>query len=329
MSALNPVLTIGDQISEIVLLHEKKELSTQILSDIQLEKQAAVNMKKIERIPTEKGGYACNGCGAAIQVEQSTCPNCGENIKLRRSYLRNVRLAYDSKFFKMIQENPDSLAIKVCDRIPLVGSYQKRMKQAALNTSIRMLRLVRIPDPQNIVKSFPFELSGGMQQRVMIAMALACKPKLLIADEPTTALDVTIQAQILKLMRELQDEMGTSLLLITHNLGIVAEMCDRIGIMYAGNIVEIAGKNSIFKEPLHPYTQGLMNSIPNVAVQLTRLETIQGNVPNLIKPPSGCRFHTRCPYVMEYCKLNKPENKEVRPGHLVACHLYNGGGSSG
>jgi peptide/nickel transport system ATP-binding protein len=185
-----------------------------------------------------------------------------------------------------------------------------------------MLRLVRIPDPGNIVKNYPHELSGGMQQRVMIAMALACKPRLLIADEPTTALDVTIQAQILKLMRELQEEMGTTILMITHNLGVVAEVCERIGVMYAGNIVEIGATNDIFAEPLHPYTQGLINSIPSVTGTAERLEVITGSVPNLLHPPAGCRFHPRCPFAMPICSVEKPKLEGIQENHHVACHLY-------
>ena len=163
-----------------------------------------------------------------------------------------------------------------------------------------------------------------MQQRVMIAMALACKPQLLIADEPTTALDVTIQAQILKIMKELQQETGTSVLLITHNLGIVAETCNRVGVMYAGVMTEIGPVRSIFKEPLHPYTQGLMNSLPRLLTGATRLETIPGSVPNLIHPPSGCRFHPRCPYAMAVCKEKKPPMIEIKPDHFTSCHLYTG-----
>jgi oligopeptide/dipeptide ABC transporter ATP-binding protein len=161
-----------------------------------------------------------------------------------------------------------------------------------------------------------------MQQRVTIAMALACKPRLLIADEPTTALDVTIQAQILKLMKDLQMQTGTSILLITHNLGVVAETCERVGVMYAGVMAEIGPVRSIFKEPLHPYTQGLMNSIPKLKTQGARLDIIPGNVPNLVHPPSGCRFHPRCQFAMEICKKEKPPMLEVRPEHFVACHLY-------
>jgi len=195
-------------------------------------------------------------------------------------------------------------------------------KEEAGARAERMLRLVRIPDPSNVMKSYPHELSGGMQQRVMIAMALACRPKLLIADEPTTALDVTVQAQILKLMRDLQLETGTSIMLITHNLGVVAETCDRVGVMYAGTMAEIASTMDIFKNPLHPYTQGLMHLIPNISVDIERLETIEGVVPNLMEPPPGCRFHPRCPYAMEACKRIKPIMREVRPGHFAACHLF-------
>jgi peptide/nickel transport system ATP-binding protein len=153
-------------------------------------------------------------------------------------------------------------------------------------------------------------------------MALACKPSLLIADEPTTALDVTIQAQILNLMKDLQQETGTSILMITHNLGVVAEICDRVGVMYAGCIAEIGVTYDIFKKPLHPYTQGLMRIIPRVNQDIQRLDTIEGTVPNLMKPPSGCRFHPRCPNAMEVCKQVKPESVEMEPGHFVTCHLY-------
>jgi len=176
-----------------------------------------------------------------------------------------------------------------------------------------------------VLTSYPHELSGGMQQRVTIAMALACKPRMLIADEPTTALDVTIQAQILNLMRELQEEMETSILLITHNLGVVAETCHRVGVMYAGNMAEIATVEEVFKEPLHPYTQGLMNSIPKLSGETARLEIIEGNVPNLVHPPSGCRFNPRCPFSMEVCRKVNPPLMEVSPGHFVSCHLYTEG----
>jgi peptide/nickel transport system ATP-binding protein len=325
MTALNPVFTAGDQISEIILLHEKKELAEAVLKKLEEERARGKGYKKVSMKKGDKGEFLCTNCGAVVTEGQSVCPQCGGSF-VGRAFRGTNLLGY--RFYRNIYTRmaarPDSMGLAWMGKVPLLRRYQRPMVAEANRKALRMLRLVRIPDPQNVLKSFPHELSGGMQQRVMIAMALSCKPQLLIADEPTTALDVTIQAQILKLIEELQEEMGTSVLMITHNLGIVAEVCDRVGVMYAGCMVERADTNVIFKEPLHPYTQGLMNSIPNVKVHLPRLETIEGNVPNLIDPPSGCRFHTRCPYVMERCKLEKPCLMEVRPGHAVACHLYGG-----
>ncbi|MDD1768472.1 MAG: ABC transporter ATP-binding protein [Methanomassiliicoccales archaeon] len=234
------------------------------------------------------------------------------------------RSSFYRSFYVRMNKNPDDMMIRILSRIPIIRRYQRLIKQEALARAEEMLKTVRIPDPKNVSKSYPHELSGGMQQRVTIAMALACRPRLLIADEPTTALDVTIQAQILKLMRDLQEQTGTSILLITHNLGVVAETCHRVGVMYAGVMAEIGPVNSIFKEPLHPYTQGLMNSLPKLTTEATRLDIIQGSVPNLIKPPTGCRFHPRCPFAMNICKEMKPPMLEVRPGHFASCHLYTG-----
>jgi oligopeptide/dipeptide ABC transporter ATP-binding protein len=167
--------------------------------------------------------------------------------------------------------------------------------------AIRVLDQVKIPDPERIARQYPYELSGGMQQRALIAIALSCNPKLLIADEPTTALDVTIQAQILELIRDMKKAFGSSVLLITHDLGIIAEICTRVCVMYAGCIVEDSSVRSVFKESLHPYTQGLMKAIPSHTVRKDTLEIIRGSVPNLIYPPPGCRFHPRCPAVMADC----------------------------
>ncbi len=191
---------------------------------------------------------------------------------------------------------------------------------------IDMLNQVGIPDPERRANAFPHELSGGMAQRVMIAMALACEPELLIADEPTTALDVTIQAQILDLIRDLKDDMSTAVLLITHDLGVVAEMADRVAVMYAGEIVEEAGVSALFKQPLHPYTQGLIGSIPTLGRLTDELVTIPGVVPNLIDMPAGCRFADRCvarvENNLEICTVEKPELLEVEPRHEVRCWLY-------
>ncbi|MDI3475621.1 MAG: peptide/nickel transport system ATP-binding protein [Thermococcaceae archaeon] len=188
--------------------------------------------------------------------------------------------------------------------------------------AVDILRRVLIPDPESRVKNYPHELSGGMKQRVVIGIGVSNNPRILIADEPTTALDVTVQAQILDLMNKLKEEYKTTVILITHNMGVVAEMADRVAVMYAGKIVEIGSVDQIFKNPLHPYTQGLLKAVPNPLARIEKLETIPGTVPNLITPPSGCRFHPRCPRVMGICKEEVPKLKEMEPGHFVACHLY-------
>ncbi|MFW9781987.1 MAG: ABC transporter ATP-binding protein [Candidatus Heimdallarchaeota archaeon] len=188
--------------------------------------------------------------------------------------------------------------------------------------SIDLLRELNIPFPQVIIDLYPHELSGGMRQRVQIAMALACRPKLLIADEPTTALDVTIQNQILKLMKELRKKYKTTILFITHDLGIISKMCDRVAVMYCGSIVEYGDIKKLFTTPYHPYTRGLIASVPFMRKRQKQLEIIPGMVPNLIYPPSGCRFHPRCRYCFEPCDSNIPNQIEVEPGYLVACHLF-------
>jgi peptide/nickel transport system ATP-binding protein len=188
--------------------------------------------------------------------------------------------------------------------------------------AIKILNLVRLPDPERILTQYPHELSGGMRQRCMIAMALARRPSIIVADEITTALDVTVQAQILTLLKELRDAIDASTLLITHDLSIAAETADRVVVMYAGNVVEVTSTRELFRKPLHPYTQLLMKCIPDVRKPAIRLESITGSVPDLIDPPTGCRFHPRCPFVMEKCRVDKPVLKEASAGHLVHCHLY-------
>ena len=206
-------------------------------------------------------------------------------------------------------------SLRVHERLP--------QKQAFART-IEMLKLVQIPNAQARVHDYPHQFSGGMRQRVMIAMALACQPKLVIADEPTTALDVTIQAQILDLLQDMKERFGMAVMLITHAMGVVAETAQRVVVMYAGKVVEEADVDSLFADPRHPYTQGLIRSIPRIDLDSdhkSRLEAIGGSVPILIDPPPGCRFAPRCRHVMSVCREREPVLREIAPGHRMACHL--------
>ena len=206
--------------------------------------------------------------------------------------------------------------------------HQKMSKPEAFRHSVEMLKLVGIPAPEQRMKEYPHQLSGGMRQRVMIAMALSTRPQLLIADEPTTALDVTIQAQILELMRELKKKMGTSIMLITHDLGVVAGMADHVAVMYTGRIVEYADVKKLFGEPLHPYTKGLIASVPSITEDVDKLNAIRGMVPNLLHMPPGCSFCDRCDCAMPVCREKAPEIVSVE-GRQVRCHLYREGKEDG
>ncbi|MEE8350237.1 MAG: ABC transporter ATP-binding protein [Acidobacteriota bacterium] len=200
--------------------------------------------------------------------------------------------------------------------------HQDVSHNEARDLTIEMLRKVKIPAAETRVDEFPHQMSGGMRQRVMIAMALACGPEVLIADEPTTALDVTIQAQIMELLAELQRDLRMSILLITHNLGLVAEVSDHIAVMYASEVVEYAGTEELFASPLHPYTHGLLTSVPTLGMPKDqKLKVIPGQVPNPLHFPSGCKFHPRCPLADERCRKEEPRLTEVRPGHWAACHM--------
>jgi oligopeptide/dipeptide ABC transporter ATP-binding protein len=251
----------------------------------------------------------------------------GENLlKLPEDEMIKVRGNRISMIFQQPQTalNP---VFKVGDQLAeVLDVHQDLGKEAGWKRAVALLKMVGVPDPERRAEAYPHELSGGMAQRVMIAMALACVPELLIADEPTTALDVTIQAQILDLMRDLRREMGTSVILITHDLGVVAEMAERVAVMYAGEIVEQTDVNSLFDEPLHPYTQGLIGSIPILGEIKERLDVIPGSVPNLVNLPPGCRFAPRCQarfkYACTICAEVKPELVEVKQGHFVRCWLY-------
>ena len=207
----------------------------------------------------------------------------------------------------------------------VIHLHEGLSRQAAMGKAVEMLKLVQIPNAEGRINDYPHQFSGGMRQRVMIAMALACNPKLLIADEPTTALDVTIQAQILDLLQEMKSRLGMAMMLITHAMGVVAETAQRVAVMYAGLVVEEASVEQLFGSPRHPYTQGLIRSIPRVdqaGGRKTRLEAIAGVVPSLLKPAPGCRFAPRCRFASDVCREAVPPLREVAPGHKVACVLY-------
>ncbi|MGQ9695649.1 MAG: ABC transporter ATP-binding protein [Thermodesulfobacteriota bacterium] len=245
-------------------------------------------------------------------------------LSLTESEMRKVRGRSISMIFQepMTSLNP---VFQIGDQISeVLRLHEGVSKKEAWNRSVEMLRMVGIPSPERRVAEYPHQLSGGMRQRAMIAMALACRPKLMIADEPTTALDVTIQAQILELINRLQKETGMSVILITHNLGVIAETAQKVAVMYAGRIVEYAPVRSLFVTPRHPYTQGLLKSIPRLdegQARKQRLEAIPGLVPSLLDLPPGCKFSNRCKYVMDKCH-EEPKLREIDPGHFVRCWLY-------
>jgi oligopeptide/dipeptide ABC transporter ATP-binding protein len=237
----------------------------------------------------------------------------------------------------MIFQQPQSSlnpVFRVGDQVAeVLQIHQHLKKEECWRRAVELLRLVGIPDPERKALAYPHEMSGGQAQRVMIAMALALNPQLLIADEPTTALDVTIQAQILDLMRDLRTRMGTAVILITHDLGVVSEMCDRVAVMYAGRIVEQADVRTVFAKPSHPYTQGLMASIPVLGQVKEALEVIPGSVPNLVNLPPGCRFAPRCrartEHQLQICTEVEPELRPVASNHIVRCWLYHDHAAAG
>lgn len=242
-------------------------------------------------------------------------------LHMSKSELRQIRGGVVSYIF---QEPGSSLNPVFRIRNQIMESLKLHRPEAATDAEvIRLLKLVGIPAPESRRRDYPHQLSGGMQQRVMIAMALASQPQLLVADEPTTALDVTIQAQIIELLARLKQDFGMSMLLITHNLGIVGDIADRLAVMYAGQIVELAAAAKILTQPLHPYTQALLNSVPKLGSNVKRLTAIPGSVPNLGAFPPGCRFHPRCPQARHDCPQKAPELVHVKPNHWVRCFYWN------
>ncbi|WP_456396163.1 ABC transporter ATP-binding protein [Thermococcus sp.] len=244
-------------------------------------------------------------------------------LKLNEEEIREIRGNEIAYIFQDPHSSLDPLytiGYQIAESMEVHGRI-KNIKEG-IPKVISILREVLLPDPERRVKNYPHELSGGMKQRVVIGTGIANNPKILIADEPTTALDVTVQAQILELLNELKRKYNATVILITHNLGVVAETAQRVIVMYAGKVAEIGTVEQIFKNPLHPYTKGLLKAVPNPMIKVERLEAIPGTVPNLITPPGGCRFHPRCPFAKEICRKKVPELKEIEDGHFVACHLY-------
>ncbi len=265
MTYLNPLYTIGEQIAEVIMLHQ--DVNTLLLDE---------KISEIRR-------------------------------KLEASDLSEDERDRLTKQLGAMKEKPPRFS-------------KSARKKRALSRVIEVLRMVNMPDPEKVVNEYPHELSGGMRQRAIIAMALSCNPDLLIADEPTTALDVTIRAQILELLMQLKQRLNMTILLITHDMGTVARTCDRVAVMYAGNIVELAETRILFKNPRHPYTVGLLKSIPKLVEETRELTSIPGSVPDLINPPSGCRFHPRCGFAHTICSEEEPQMIEIEPAHYVMCH---------
>jgi oligopeptide/dipeptide ABC transporter ATP-binding protein len=320
MTSLNPVVKVGAQIAESFHIHRRRDMlravSTRLNNTLEL-------LPGGEELPqlVHSEEARCSRCSSPAPESLAFCRNCDVYYAPRRRRpfpLRKLRRAHRLAR-RMLQK--DTKLLRFLARLPSNG-LKRLLKQEALYRAYDLIREVRIPDPEKASESYPFELSGGMQQRVAIAMALACRPSLLIADEPTTALDVTIQAQVLKLISELKEQHGMSVLLITHNLGVVAEQCARVGVMYAGSVAEVGEVQDIFQAPLHPYTQGLMKAIPILGEHRENLAVIPGRVPDFTDPPSGCRFRTRCPYVFDRCAAEVPRLKRIEDGHWVSCHLY-------
>jgi peptide/nickel transport system ATP-binding protein len=319
-ASLNPVLTIGFQVGESFLFHRKAEMLEKTISQIEAELEAGAPppvswWKQLQRMLFTREEELLRRYQkrvAEIDRQIDELEGAEDAASVRRKEGLKARREQVWK--------PD-LLLTLVKRVPLLKRYVKRVHKTIRGEVIRLLESLGVPNPHNVVDRYPHELSGGMQQRIVIAIALACHPTLLIADEPTSNLDVTIQAQIIELIKRLKETSIASVLFITHDLGVVAEICDRVTVMYAGDTAETAEVKELFRNPLHPYTRALLNSVPKEE-QEGELATIPGTVPNLVNPPSGCRFHPRCPYAMEICKNRKPPVVEWEPGHSVSCHLY-------
>jgi peptide/nickel transport system ATP-binding protein len=276
-AALNPVFTIGDQISEVILIHARGEMAQNALASVEVD--------------LAKDGF------------------------IHRLF-KPARLLQRQLYYQ-ISKRPMAILPRIIGRIILLKGLLWRLGAEATKKAAALLKEVDIPDPERVVQAYPHQLSGGMKQRSVIAMALAHSPKLLLADEPTTALDVTIQAQIIQLLNNLKNDFEASIMYITHDLAVAAEICDRVGVMYAGSLVEIAPVVDLYKNPRHPYTQALMAAVPKPGEEP---HAISGTVPDPIDPPPGCRFHPRCPKVTRECREKLPPITQIKDNHFVACY---------
>lgn len=373
--ALNPVIRVGEQISENILLHLKVEIVNSILRrEMATRKDYEGLVDGVGRIKDKENrtkeirrwceSYSIADAEDLVQNIFSTNQDTkiltdaieyivderksGANIQrlaVAREYYQHQQREFEvilelaeaesvndakeigelrNEIKEIRKKSTSFLMFRIVNRL-LRRWTEEPLRDAAKKRVVELLKLVNIAEPKRVAVSYPHELSGGMQQRVMIAMALASNPQLLIADEPTTALDVTTQAQILELIKNLNQSFGSSVLFITHDLAVIAQMCSRVGVMYAGNIVEEADVYTLFKNPKHPYTVGLLRTLPRadkMAEKKAKLDTIAGVVPNLITPPTGCRFHPRCNFKMDICEQKKPELSELEGNHKVACFLF-------
>ncbi len=324
-TSLNPVLSVGYQVAESFYFHRRVQMLEETIGELDREIATGgflpvLAWKRFQRTLFRLELDSLRRYEAeVIRIDDGACrlEDRPDPASVRQLDLLNRRRD---------QLREKSGLAEAVRRIPLLRLYTRRLEKTVRRHVVSLLESLGVPNPTRIADSYPHELSGGMQQRIVIAIALACHPVLLIADEPTSNLDVTIQAQIIDLIRKLKERIISSVLFITHDLGLVAEICDRASVMYAGDVAETAPVRELFRNPLHPYTQGLLRSVPRLE-QAEQLSTIPGTVPSLIDPPSGCRFHPRCPHAMEVCRGKKPATVEHAPGHFVACYLYTDKGS--
>ena len=333
MTSLNPVYTIGRQVSETLLRH-----GMNLLADRMLARNAATE-ERLKEIVNAVSREDLSQTKLHDMLEQSglepledqiwfilSRKDVGVTQKIRmisnlpQRKVKPITAAFLSRIRKTHGGIPAEY--RILNKIPFLRRWLLgALEEEALQVSYELLSFVNMPNAESVLRQYPHELSGGMRQRVMIAMALATRPKLLIADEPTSALDVTVQAQILELLRELKRQFNSAILFISHDIGVISEICDRVGVMYAGNLVEVARLDQLFTEAKHPYTQGLLASIPKYGEKRELLQTIEGTVPNLIDPPNGCRFRTRCRHVFEKCSQGPPW-LQLDEEHGVLCWLY-------